>query len=276
MLKEPLYKVFDLVYGTSTGAIITSMLALGDNIKPTICKRYFEIAPDVMGKHFAKSRTNALYQHAQTIFEDRKFSDFCVNVGIVCTNLESSKPTVFKTTAIQAAGRVDSFVPGFDCSIAEAVVSSCAARPFFEKRRLDTPNHGQLELIDGGFVANNPTLFALADALGPLQIPRENVRVLSLGTGRFPSRCRPLVKMLELFSPTIMTLATASSHTVETVRQLFFGKINTLRINEAFTDNRYRTDFIESRMEKLRTVYQLGSDSFGSKEQEIRRFFDVS
>ena len=41
MLHMPLYKKFDLVYGTSTGAIIASMIALGDDVETTIKDCYF-------------------------------------------------------------------------------------------------------------------------------------------------------------------------------------------------------------------------------------------
>ena len=36
MLDKPLHETFELVYGTSTGAIIASMVALGDDIAETI------------------------------------------------------------------------------------------------------------------------------------------------------------------------------------------------------------------------------------------------
>ena len=34
-----LLNIFDLVYGTSTGAIIASLVALGEPTQPTICER---------------------------------------------------------------------------------------------------------------------------------------------------------------------------------------------------------------------------------------------
>ncbi len=47
MLKCPLYKRFDLVFGTSTGAIIASLIALGYEVEE-IHKLYKEHVPKVM------------------------------------------------------------------------------------------------------------------------------------------------------------------------------------------------------------------------------------
>ena len=47
LLGVPLSERFQLVYGTSTGAIIGSMVALGEAVE-TIWKRYLELAPQVM------------------------------------------------------------------------------------------------------------------------------------------------------------------------------------------------------------------------------------
>ena len=273
VLPKPLHCTFDLVYGTSTGAIIASMIGLGDAVERTIYDRYIEIAPDVMGKRCSRSRSASLLQHAKTIYGDKTFDDFLIDIGIVCTDLEYRRPRVFKKIQKQAVGRRESFRSGFGCTIAEAVTSSCAARPFFKKNKLDLRDHGIRELIDGGFVANNPTLFALSDALVSLKIPPGRIRVLSIGTGNYPRRHRPLVKALEMFSPTILTLAVASSNTVEIIRKLFFNHIRTLRIAESFTDEQYRTDFLESRPDLLQKIHQLGRESFGEREAEFLEFF---
>ena len=273
MLKAPLHRRFDLVYGTSTGAIIASMIALGETVEKSIRDRYFKIAPDIMGKWCSRSRSTRLHHHAKSIYKDRTFVDFLIDVGIVCTDLESGQPKVFKKSHEQAVARRGSFRSGFGCTIVEAVTSSCAARPFFKTRKLDMPEHGNCKLIDGGFVANNPTLFALSDALNTVNVPPEFIRVLSIGTGRYPRKFRLSVKALEIFSPTILTLAAASSNTVETIRSLFLNDIKTLRIDDAFTDEQYRTDFLESRPELLDKIYQLGRKSFGEKESEFQEFF---
>ena len=66
-----------------------------------------------------------------------------------------------------------------------------------------------------------------------------------------------------------MTLLKTSSNTVEMLRGLLFKDIETLRIDESFTDRLYRTDFVESDIEQLERIFQLGRKSFERYEREI-------
>jgi predicted acylesterase/phospholipase RssA len=75
---------------------------------------------------------------------------------------------------------------GFGCTISDAVQASCSAYPFFERKVVTTAKGDHVELVDGGYCANNPTLYAIADALAPLKIARENMRVVSIGVGVYP------------------------------------------------------------------------------------------
>ena len=47
MIKRPLYECFDLIFGTSTGAIIAALLALGKSVKE-ISELYETYVPTVM------------------------------------------------------------------------------------------------------------------------------------------------------------------------------------------------------------------------------------
>ena len=46
-------------------------------------------------------------------------------------------------------------------------------------------HHREVELMDGGFVANNPTLFAIADALEPPNVDRNSIDALSIEIGQY-------------------------------------------------------------------------------------------
>ena len=274
MLPRPLHATFDLLYGTSTGAIIASMIALGDQVEETIYPGYLDAIPDIMGRSFPKTRTAALARHCSRIYGEKEFSHFLVDIGIVATHMEYNRPMVFKRLVRQAHRGTSSFVPGFGCTIADAVVASCAARPYFRKSVLNTDSHGIREAIDGGFVANNPTLFALTDALQSAKIPREHIRVLSIGTGNFPQSAGLMLRLIEILTPTIRTIAKVSSNTVETLRSLLFDDVRTLRIDDSFTDNIYRTNFLESRTKQLEVIFQLGRESCRANEDSLRSFFD--
>ncbi len=274
ILPRPLHETFDMIYGTSTGSVIGSMIALGENIS-TIRKRYFAIVPHVMSRRLPRHRTAALEEWGRKIYEGAKFESFVTNVGIVATHLEFNRPMIFKTQIGMAHGSKASFEPGFGCSISDAVVGSCAAFPLFRKKTVATTNAGDRVVVDGGFSANNPTLFALTDALGPLGVEPQRIRLLSLGTGSFPQRWRLSTSLVGTAVPTFRTLLQTSSNTVETLRRLLFPHITTLRINEAWSDSQYRTDFLESDRDKLSTIYQLGRKSFEEHEAALRSLFVI-
>ena len=272
LLERPLHQVFDLIYGTSTGSIIGSMLALGETVD-TITTRYLEIIPDVMGKRRPRSKSAALEGWATTIYGNKGFDAFLTNVGIVATHLEYNRPMVFKNHADRAHGRRESFQPGFGCSISDAVVASCAAFPMFTKKTVSTVYGGERTVVDGAFSANNPSLFALTDAVGPLDVERERIRLLTIGTGSFRERSRLFTRILTTATPTFWTLLQTSSNTVETLRALLFPDVTTVRINDARTDRRYASDFLECDVEKLKTIFDVGRESFAAHEGEIRALF---
>ena len=270
MLGMPLHRKLGLVYGTSTGAIIASMIALGEDADVAIRKRYFAMAPDVMRRFSARSKSNRLQKYARQIYGDKTFEDLCMDIGIVATHVEYNRPTVFKRTIGQAHGTAGSFSPGFGVKISDAVVASCSAFPLFKKKVIVTPRHGKRTIIDGGFTANNPTLFALTDALGPLQIPRGKIRILSIGTGNFPDKLRLRLALCKAFPTTriLLKLLKTSSNTVETLRQLIFQDIKTVRIDDAYND--FKTDFTETDPKKLQHIFQLGRESFRKAEKELQ------
>ena len=79
------------------------------------------------------------------------------------------------------------FSSGFGCTVSDAVQASCSAYPFFERKMVKTDKGDVIELIDGGYCANNPTLYAIADAIMASKIPPEKICVLSVGVGVYPS-----------------------------------------------------------------------------------------
>src|SRR6266571_7398604 len=70
MLGCPLYKRFDLVFGTSTGAIIASLIALGYEIDE-IHELYKEHVPKVMRVHDPHGKSEALAKLAKEVFADK-------------------------------------------------------------------------------------------------------------------------------------------------------------------------------------------------------------
>lgn len=181
-LNKGLHERFDLIFGTSTGAIIAALIALGKNTDE-IHDLYKTYVPTIMRKEKPSEKSAALAELAAKVFEDMMFTDVLTNVGIVTTKWDIERPMIFKGNIAQAHGRTGTWVPGFWIKIGDAVQASCSAYPFFDKKTVTTSNGDHIELIDGGYCANNPTLYAIADALISMQNPADNIRVVSIGVG---------------------------------------------------------------------------------------------
>src|SRR3989338_10852569 len=108
MMKCTLYKRFDLVFGTSTGAIIASLIALGYEVGQ-IHELYKKYVPTVMSKCSPRDRSQALSKLAEDVFGKATFADVKTGVGIVTTRWEIERPMIFKGNIAQAHGRTGTF-----------------------------------------------------------------------------------------------------------------------------------------------------------------------
>lgn len=111
-----------------------------------------------MGQSTAQRRTEALIRHAKDIFAEMSYESCQTCLGIVAVRCDHYCPMIFKNTASMAQGGKKTFVPGFGAPLYEAIIASCSAYPFFKKFAVNTTTDGKVEAIDGGFVANDPTL----------------------------------------------------------------------------------------------------------------------
>ena len=272
-----LYKFFDLIYGTSTGAIITALLALGKNIDEII-EVYLSTIPDIMRARRKSSRSRKLKKHARRIFGEAQFDAFRTDVGIVTMHYDSAKPMIFKSSEKHAHGRHATFEPGFGCTIADAVLASCAAFPFFKPVTVQTTNQGNTKLMDGGFVGNVPALFALSDANKEFEITLDMIRMLSLGVGEYPA---VPIGCLDRFLGWAWPIRqykkqlSATTNTIEQLRQVLFPEVKVVRVNDAFTDAQYSTNFLESDKNKLEKLMGLGRESFGKYEEDVKTLFNL-
>lgn len=256
-----LHEYFDLIYGTSTGAIIAAMISLG-NSADSITQEYFVRIPRIMGNYLTGARTRALNQEAADLFGRRPFSDLKTPTCFVSTSKTHRQPLIFKSHALHAHERKTTFVPGFGCTIADAVSASCRAYPYFYPSNIKLGAHENDTAIDGGFVANNPSLFALADAqIATAPAPRA-IALLSIGVGSYPdSKWLSPAKAPGIRFTTLVFNANCNSLT--NLVPLLFPNIYHARINERYSDAQYATHFLECCRTKLESIHRLGRDSFG-------------
>jgi patatin-like phospholipase/acyl hydrolase len=274
MIKCPLYKRFDLVYGTSTGAIIAALIALGYEVDQ-IHALYSTHVPTIMKAKSAKKRSEALEKLTNDVFKNKKFNVVKTGIGIVATKWAIEKPMIFKANIDQAHGRTGTFTPGFGCKISDAVQASCSAYPFFKRKIVTTGSGDQIELVDGGYCANNPTLYAIADASAAMEIPYTDLRVISIGVGVYPDPkpsfiMRHIKKfwLVQLLQKTLEI----NTQSMDQLRTILFKDIQTIRISDTFDKPEMATDLLEHNLGKLNLLRQRGRESFASREQQIKEF----
>jgi predicted acylesterase/phospholipase RssA len=275
MIGCPLSERFDLIFGTSTGAIIASLLALGYRVDE-IHELYKKHVPTVMSKRSPAEKTDALAKLANDVFGDRTFDEVKTGIGVVATRWLTEKPMIFKAKIAQAHGRKSSFVPGFGVKMADAVQASCSAYPFFNRKVVITSTGDEVELVDGGYCANNPTLYAIADAIVAMERPHQDLRVVSIGVGIYPDP-KPGLKMwlakkyllsVQLLQKTLEI----NTQSMDQLREILFKDVPTIRISDTFERPEMATDLMEHNLGKLNILRQRGSESFASREVQLREF----
>jgi patatin-like phospholipase/acyl hydrolase len=111
---------------------------------------------------------------AQTLGE-RKFGQARTRLCIPSFDGRFGEVYIFKTPH-HPDFRKDGFEP-----MVKVALATAAAPTFFQPLQ-----HGGYTFVDGGVWANNPIMIALVDVLSCFDVPRENVRILSIGCGDDP------------------------------------------------------------------------------------------
>lgn len=172
-------ETFDLIVGTSTGAILAAGLVVGVDAneildlyrlhgKKIFKKRLFRKS----GFFCSRYDNDHLKAQLHEVFGDKKLGEISFPLILPATDIGNGGVHVFKS------GYDREFVRDKDVLVADAVLASCSAPTFFDPVRV-----GQYILADGGLWANNPSLVAAIDAKRRLGIDLKDVYILSLGTG---------------------------------------------------------------------------------------------
>lgn len=270
-----LNKHFDLFYGTSTGAIIATALAKGVAISD-IVEFYYKDLPTIMKCFCASTRSKRLQSCLMAFFGNNTFSDLGnIGLGVVATNLHEKKPLIFKTLPSLAHGMKHSFDPGFGLTIVEALEASCSATPFFKAKSLNLKNASRIDAIDGGFVANNPSLYSLIDARKALSIEDANIRLLSIGTGMYPEKY-PIYSYLSglKLGPALKIISmqfASNANSIHSIFRLLANNVSYVRVSDTFADPELTTSLFEHRKNILERLLGKGRDSFAQQENDIKQ-----
>ena len=182
-LQTPVGECFDLIAGTSTGSIIGGAAAVGIPMAE-IVRLFKEKAPRVFGKKrigafFFRSKYARLplEQIVRESVPHITLGQISKPLMITGSDISTSGVHVFKSRYLKELQAP--YVRDSQVLLSDAILSSCAAPTFF-----DPVPVGDLLLADGGLWANNPSIIALTEAVSKFRKPIEQVRILSIGTGR--------------------------------------------------------------------------------------------
>jgi patatin-like phospholipase/acyl hydrolase len=182
----PLASYFDLIAGTSTGGIIALGLGLGfgPNELLQFYRSYGRGIFQRPGNNWLGRKGNWLrdklkhkyysgYLRAalEATFKDKKLGNSANRLLIPAFNLSAGDIHVYKTR------HHPKLQMDYKVSAVDVALATTAAPTYFPAHRSEQ----QMLLIDGGIWANNPTGLAVVEALTLLQIPANDIEVLSIG-----------------------------------------------------------------------------------------------
>jgi len=174
---------FDLIVGTSTGGIIALGLGMGMSPKD-IVSFYSNQGPKIFRNPcgnrqllhwFRRKYPQTGLQDAlqdSKMFGNKNLGDSKKRLVIPSYNLGEDDVYLFKTPHHEHLRR-DWKVPAWQVALA----TSAAPTYFPTSRHVDHLRH-----IDGGVWANNPSMVGIAEAVSMLNVPLQNIYLLSLGT----------------------------------------------------------------------------------------------
>ena len=277
-LAQPLHEHFQLIYGTSTGAIIAALLALGRSAHE-ISDLYLAWLPEIFSTGKSHIRSETLRKLGQSEIPNASFNDVQTGLGIVTTDCSNQRPKIFKSNPEQAFSRKSTFDPGFGVPLLDALLASAAAIPFFEPVTVSTSNQGTPVLVDGGFVANNPTQFAITDALGSLGQDFADLKVLSVGTGGFSDPKSSIGERImsklaggfvdvNLFQKSF----SANANSIDWNVDALFPSLRKVRVDTKHPE--HTLGMLTGNTELIKQGHTCGRDAFGIAETDIKALFE--
>lgn len=190
-----LYEYFDLICGTSTGGIIALAISLGMKASD-IQSLYYEYAGEIFGRKrgFWKSIFKSKYStESLEKLLVQKFgsitSDDITRLGHAKTRVciptfwgETGSCQLLKTSHHENLVN-DYKIPAVQVALATSAAPTYFKPSVFDYSDLSGGNCHEINKIDGGIFSNNPTLLGILEGTHCLDIPIEDIAVLSLGTG---------------------------------------------------------------------------------------------
>ena len=171
-----IFDIFDFFIGTSAGGINALNIAgreatcsdleafwSKENLKKTMSKSFWENASflQTKPKYDGKGKREVLLDH----FNDQSLGEAKKPVAVLAYDVENRKPRLLSSYNS----------PGI--KMVSAASATSAAPIYYSTQEIDDGTW----MIDGGIVANNPSLLGYSEA--KKMFPEHDIKVLSIGTG---------------------------------------------------------------------------------------------
>ncbi|MCM3691234.1 CBASS cGAMP-activated phospholipase [Neobacillus niacini] len=174
----PVGELFDVVAGTSTGAIIAASVSLNKNMKEVYAS-YKHYGDKIFTRQAKVGLFKSVYSDRslrhllKTAFGEVEMKDIRKPLLIPAVDITHGKPFIHRSNY----GHPET--EDLSIKLWDAVLSSCSAPVYFPPNKIGD----QYLSIDGGLWANNPSLVGLTEAIHFFQKGMTEINILSLGTG---------------------------------------------------------------------------------------------
>lgn len=200
-----LHKMFDMIVGTSMGAIISAAIARLHMSPVDICDEVTGIAPDIFPDRkiwqvtdylrsviaffysgFHQYDSKALESYLQRMLQDTSWTgtDGDPLIGILAIKTKDSSVHLFDSRKYANSS----------VGLWQAIRASTAAPIYFSSMTIQDDVIGEkIELIDGGLCANSPASYAMQ----MLEPSKSLACLISLGCGDNEPSCNPLLRVFQ-------------------------------------------------------------------------------
>lgn len=254
-LGTPIGQSFDLIAGTSAGALTACALASGMSTGAIVdlyrdrSQEIFPLPPARLWSRILRFFTQGfdaprydakgLESFLRSVFGDRRFGELQVPTLITSYNLANREALVFKTMRTSDDPANDTYTKYNHIPIWEICKASASAPVYFPAHVTEIEGR-RVPLIDGGVVANNPTACAIAEVVrmndsqpDSLKVGLDQFIVASFGTGE-PTRLITLQNSqtwgaLSWVLPLIDVLFDGSADSVDYVARQLLNETNYFR-----------------------------------------------
>lgn len=238
---------FDLIAGTSTGGVIA--LGLGLGMSPRDILEFYtahgpRIFRDQSGLRSVRRLSRSKYSSVplrnalEEVFGDRLFGHSTKRLVITSYDIGVDDVHLFRTPHLPTLAR------DWREKAVDVAMATTAAPTYFPGKEL----HGA-RLIDGGIWANNPSMVAVTEAVGPLGYSLDSVRVFSVGTTTdLPHRSRRLDRggLVPWARDVVDVLMRAQSDSATKQVRHFIGREHVLRSNPQVPTGLVKLDTVDA------------------------------